>query len=208
MHLVDVVLFLHITVAIAAFGVAAVLLTGLSQMRSAKNMSALRSWAGLVHRAEPLFPVLVVVLIGLGAWLIALSDGEFAWSQGWIIVTLVSLVIMEAFGGAVLAPAGKRLHARIEAEPDGPVSAELRAEITDPVTWLGGYFNTGIAIGIVFLMANKPNGLVSVLVVVIASALACAVGARLRVPARAGASEPAVELAAVSVQSEPAGEIA
>lgn len=208
MHLVDVVLFLHITVAIAAFGVAAVLLTGLSQMRSAKNMSALRSWAGLVHRAEPLFPVLVVVLIGLGAWLIALSDGEFAWSQGWIIVTLVSLVIMEAFGGAVLAPAGKRLHARIEAEPDGPVSPELRAAITDPVSWLGGYFNTGIAIGIVFLMANKPNGLVSVLVVVIASALACAVGARLRMPARASASEPAVELAAASLPSEPAGEIA
>jgi hypothetical protein len=208
MHLVDVVLFLHIIVAIAAFGVAAVLLTGLAQMRSAKNMSALRSWAGIVHRAEPLFPVLVVVLIALGAWLIALSDGEFGWSQGWIIVTLVSLVIMEAFGGAVLAPAGKRLHARIEAEPDGPVSPELRAAITDPVPWLGGYFNTGIAIGIVFLMANKPNGLVSVLVVVIASALACGVGARLRAPARARASEPAAELAAASVPSEPAGEIA
>lgn len=185
MHLVDVVLFLHIAVAIAAFGVAALLMTGLVQMRSARNMSALRSWAGIVHRAEPMFPVLVVILIGLGAWLIALSDGEFAWSQGWIIVTLVSLVVMEGFGGAVLAPAGKRLHALIEAEPDGPVSPALRAAITDPVPWLGGYVSTGIATGIVFLMATKPNGLVSVLVVVIASAVAVGIGARLRMPSRA-----------------------
>lgn len=200
MHLVDVVLFLHIIVAIAAFGVAAVLLTGLAQMRAARNMSALRSWAGIVHRAEPLFPALVIVLIGLGAWLIALSHGEFAWSQGWIIVTLVGLVIMEGFGAAVLAPAGKRLHARIEAEPDGPVSAELRAAITDPAPWLGGYVNTGIAVGIVFLMATKPNGALSVVVVVAAAALAGALGARLRMPAPAETAElvpppPASEIA-------------
>jgi hypothetical protein len=184
MHLADVVLFVHIAVAIAAFGVAAVLLTGLAQMRSARNMSTLRSWSGIVHRAEPMFPILVVVLIGLGAWLIALSDGEFAWSQGWIIVTLVGLVIMEGFGGAVLAPAGKRLHALIDAEPDGPVSPELRAAITEPVTWIGGYVNTGIATGIVFLMATKPNAWISIVVVVVAAALAAGIGARLRVPTR------------------------
>lgn len=189
MHLADVVLFLHIAVAIAAFGVAAVLLTGLAQMRSARKMSALRSWAGIVHRAEPLFPILVVVLIGLGAWLIALSDGEFGWSQGWIIVTLVGLVIMEGFGGAVLAPAGKRLHSLIEAEPDGPVSPELHAAITDPVSWIGGYANTGIATGIVFLMATKPNALISAVVVMAAAALAAGIGARLRMPSRAQAAE-------------------
>jgi hypothetical protein len=189
MHLADVVLFLHIAVAIAAFGVAAVLLTGLTQLRSARNMSTLRSWAGIVHRAEPLFPLLVVVLIGLGAWLIALSDGEFAWSQGWIIVTLVGLAIMEGFGGVVLAPAGKRLHALIEAEPDGPVSPELRAAITEPVSWIGGFASTGIATGIVFLMATKPNALLSAVVVVAAAALAAGIGARLRVPARAAAAD-------------------
>jgi hypothetical protein len=176
MHLANVVLFAHIAVAIVAFVVAGLLLTGLAQLRAARNMSALRAWAGIVHRAEPLFPILVVVLIALGAWLIALSHGEFAWSQGWIITSLVGLVLMEAFGGAVLAPAGKRMHALIESAPDGPVSDELRSAITNPAAWIGTYANTGIATGIVFLMATKPNAVVSVVVVVVAAALACAIG--------------------------------
>lgn len=72
-HLVDVVLFLHIAVAVLAFGVAGLLLTALSQMRSAQSVAVLRTWQRMSHRVEPWFPILVVVLIGLGAWLIALS---------------------------------------------------------------------------------------------------------------------------------------
>ena len=139
----DVVLFLHITVAIAAFGVAAVLLVSMSQMRRAENVSVLRSWARVAHRAEPMFPVLVLFLIVLGAWLIHLSGGEFSWSDGWVITAVVGLVIMEAYGGIVLAPAGKKLHETVEATPDGAVPPNLRAMVLNRLAWAGSYGNTG-----------------------------------------------------------------
>ena len=58
--LVDVVLFLHVAVAVVTFGIASILLTGMVQMRSAQEMSVLRSWAGVTGRIEPAFPVLVL----------------------------------------------------------------------------------------------------------------------------------------------------
>ena len=79
--LADVVLFLHIVVALSAFAVAAVLLVSLAQSRKAETIAVLRPWARVAHRAEPMFPILVLFLILLGAWLIHLSDGEFSWSD-------------------------------------------------------------------------------------------------------------------------------
>ncbi len=134
-HFIDVVLFLHIAIAVLAFGVAGIMLTALAQMRSADSIAVLRTWQRVTHRVEPWFPILVLFLIGLGAWLIALSHGEFSWRDGWVITAVVTLVIMEGYGGAVLAPNAKRLHTRIEATPDGPVPDDLRAAVLN--RWSG-----------------------------------------------------------------------
>jgi hypothetical protein len=180
----DVVLFLHIGVAVAAFAVAAVLLVGLSQMRKAENVSVLRSWARVAHRAEPMFPVLVLILIVLGAWLIHLSGGQFSWSDGWVLTAVVGLVLMEAYGGMVLAPAGKKLHETVEAEPDGPITQEIRAMVVNRLVWAGAYGNTGVALGILFTMPTKPAGAWSITIVAVAGIAATAIGLQL-----AGAGE-------------------
>lgn len=175
----DVVLFLHIGVAIAAFSVAAVLLVSMSQMRKAENVSVLRSWARVAHRAEPMFPILVLVLIVLGAWLIHLSGSEFSWSDGWVITAVVALVLMEAFGGIVLAPAGKKLHETVEATPDGVVPSDIRAMVLNRAVWAGSYGNTGAALGILFTMPTKPSGVWSVVIVAALTIAGVAIGLRL-----------------------------
>ena len=122
MHLFDVVLFFHIAVAIAAFAIAGILHTAQYATRSAKTVAELRGWIPVTHRLEPLFPILALFLFALGAWLLHLSGGEFTWSDGWVVTAIVTLAVMEALGGAVLAPRGKRRHDVAEGAPDGPIS--------------------------------------------------------------------------------------
>lgn len=178
-HGVDVVLFLHIGVAIFTFGVAGLLLTCLQQMRTAGSVETLRSWARLSHRIEPWFPILVLVLIVLGAWLIGLSHKEFSWSDGWVLTAVITLVVMEGYGGAVLAPNGKKLHAAVDAAPDGPVPAEVRSQVMNPLVWAGAWGNTGLAVGILFDMPTKPAGIWAVLIVVVLGAVGVGIGLRL-----------------------------
>ena len=175
-HAVDVVLFLHIAAAVFAFGVAGLLLTALAQMRRAQSVAVLRSWQHVAHRIEPWFPILIVVLIGLGGWLIALSHSEFSWSDGWVITSVATLVIMLAFGGAILGPNGKRLQAMIEDTPEGSVPDQIHAAVMNPLVWAGSWGEMGLAAAILFLMPTKPSGAASVVIVAVVGLLAVAIG--------------------------------
>ena len=111
--------------------------------------NSMRSWQDLAHRIEPWFPIVILVLIGLGAWLIALSHNEFSWSDGWVVTSVATLVIMLAYGGAILAPNGKRLHAMIEDTPEGSVPDQVHAAVMNPLVWAGLWGEMGLGAGIV-----------------------------------------------------------
>lgn len=131
-----VVLFLHIGVAIGAFMIAGVLHTALQVMARVSTVQELRPWSRVLHRLEPLFPFFALVLFGLGAWLVHLEGDEgIGWSSGWVITAVVALVVVEALGGAVLAPRGKQLVALVDAAADGPVPDDVRAATKDPAVW-------------------------------------------------------------------------
>jgi hypothetical protein len=159
--LFGVVLFLHITVAIVAFAMAGVMHTALNVVARGRSVQDLRSWAAVMHRIEPLFPLLALLLLGLGVWLVHLGHGTgdaFSFSDGWIITAMVTLVAVEAAGGAVLAPHGKKLVALIHEAPDGPVSHDIRTAAFRPLFWDLVHITTFGFIGVVFLMAAKPAG--------------------------------------------------
>jgi len=194
MHLINVVLFAHIFIAICAFGCATLLHVWQGVSKGATSTTTLKAWIPVVHRIEPLFPILALVLFGLGGWLVGLSDGEFSWGDGWVVVSIVGLFAMEAAGGAVLAPRGKKVHAAIVNAPDGPVDASLRALVVDRVSWAVASFETTTALGIVFLMTNKPSGVASAIIVAACSLAGLAIGAaaaRETAPAGLATASPA-----------------
>ncbi len=62
----------------------------------------------IVHRLEPLFPI--AALVTARAW----ARGSFTcpkassrWSDGWLLTGLITLVVIEALAGALLAPKAK-----------------------------------------------------------------------------------------------------
>lgn len=176
MELAEVVLFLHITVALAAFSIATVIHTGEWGSRRVTTVAELRTWAGVIRRFGQLFPIMIGLLLVLGAWLVSLSDGKFDWGDGWVASAVVALVVLGAIGGAVLDPAAKRLVARLAAAPDRPVTPELRAAACNPVTWALGHLSTGLALGVVFTMTTKPSAGDALAVLVVGSGLGAVIG--------------------------------
>ena len=165
-----VVLFLHITVALAAFAMAGVGHASLQAVARAGTVAEARPWAKAMHRIEPLFPLAALVLLGLGAWLVHLgakTDDHFSFKDGWILTAIIALVLIEAAGGAVLAPHGKKLNGLVLEAPDGPITPEIRAAATNVPFWHVIHLSTFGILGIVFLMATKPSGAWAPVIVVI-----------------------------------------
>jgi hypothetical protein len=188
-----VVLFLHITVAIVAFAMAGVMHTSLQVLGRAERVEEIRWWTRVMHRIEPLFPVMALVLLALGAWLVHLGDNPedgFSFSTGWILTAIVALVAVEAVGGMILAPRGKKLTALVHDAPDGAVPADVRAAATEPLFWHAAHVTTGAFLGVVFLMSAKPDGVWSVVVVLAGAVLGLAASvAQLRALPSHGAAE-------------------
>src|SRR5437764_12369016 len=136
--LVSVVLFFHITVVIVAFAMAGVMHTAINVVPRLRSVQELRPWGAVMHRIEPLFPVMALLLLGLGIWLVHLgahTDDAFSFSDGWVITAIVALVVVEAAGGIVLAPHGKKLTGLIDEAPDGPVTDDILTAATRPLVW-------------------------------------------------------------------------
>jgi hypothetical protein len=155
------VLFLHISFVVVAFAMAGVVHAGMPAIARARDVSQMRPWAELLHRLDPLFPLVALMLLGLGSWLVHLgahTDDAFSFKDGWVITSIVTLVVIEGIAGAMLAPTAKKLVATVRETPDGVPSAELRAAARDPKIWYPGHIATFGFLGIVFVMATKPAG--------------------------------------------------
>ncbi|HVU61853.1 MAG TPA: hypothetical protein VHD58_09420 [Mycobacteriales bacterium] len=163
----DVALFLHVGVVIIGFMIAAVLHASLHSMVRAQSAEQARPFAALVHRLEPLFPIVALLILGFGAWLIHLEKGFVDWGDGWILTSLITLIVIEGLSGTLLAPRSKKLISAIDAAPNGPMSAELRRQASDPMIWDLAHIGTLGFLGVVFVMVSKPSGGVSVVLVVV-----------------------------------------
>jgi hypothetical protein len=190
--LFGVVLFLHIAVAVLAFMMAAVLHAALHAVARAGEVRELRFWAVLIHRLDPLFPVTALLLLGLGAWLVHLSGGEFGWGDGWVLTAVVSLIVIEGLGGARIAPKAKALVREIEQAGDSAVPQRVRDIGRDPMLWHVAHIATFGFAGVVFLMAAKPSGVWAVVIVALGAIIGVLVSsAQLRaLPAGGGSALP------------------
>ncbi|HVU62044.1 MAG TPA: hypothetical protein VHD58_10395 [Mycobacteriales bacterium] len=196
----NVALFLHVSVVIVGFMIAAVLHVGLNVMVRSKTVEEAHSWGRVVHRLEPLLPVSALLILVFGAWLIGASHKVWHWGDGWILTAVIALIVIEGLAGALLAPHSKKLVAAIEEAGNGPMSPALRSQAMDPVIWDLAHVATFGFLGVVFVMTNKPSGVGAVIVVVIGAIvgvalsrwqLALAAKATGTAASAAGASSPA-----------------
>ena len=171
------VLFLHITVAIVAFMMAGVLHAAMQALARADDIREMRQWGRLVHRLDPLFPVAALLLFGFGAWLIQLSKGRVGWGDGWLLTSVIALIVVEGLSGVLVAPKAKAAVRLIEAAPDGPVTDEMRKLSVDPAIWHISHIATFAFTAVVFWMAVRPTGALSPILVVVGAVIGVLVSA-------------------------------
>ena len=161
MHLVNVVLFLHIAVMLIAIGVSSALHSAEWAARRASTTAEVQALRRIPRRIEPLFPILIVALFGLGAWLLHLDHPTYHYRDGWVLSSIVALVLLLAVGAGVLAPRATRLDALLAAAPADDLPQPVRAALRDRVTWTASHASTGLALAVVFNISIKPGTVTS-----------------------------------------------
>jgi hypothetical protein len=172
-----VVLFLHICALLGAIGTAGILHFAELRLRASDSVAAIRVWAGLVEKGGRVFPLALLVLLGTGAYLV---DHGWTWSAGWIVAALVGVGILFVVGAGVLGSRSRALARELRDAHDGVVSARLAHLARDHVGGVASWSNTGLAVGIVFVMTTKPGLAGAFASLVTAAALGIALGLVLR----------------------------
>lgn len=153
-NLYGIALFVHIVAAIALVGGSLWAHVAASLIPKAATVEGIRSQVRfLTVISKTGMPIALVVL---AAGLYMAFAGSW-WGSGWPVISLVLFAGAGAGAGAVLDPSVAKIAAALDETPDGPVTPELGAKLTNPKMMLTVWLMTGADLAIVFLMTNKPG---------------------------------------------------
>src|SRR5258708_27751807 len=184
MTLFSIVLFLHLAGALALFIGYGIEWAASSLFRNASTSEQVVAWLRIFKVSPPLAGAGLGILLLSGGYLASLSG---AMKQGWIPATLIGIFLALALGMGLILP---RMKAIRSALPSGnePVSAALRARLTDSILLTAIRVRVLLATGIVYLMAAKLSFVPSLLVL----ALAVILGLLFSIPVWNKKSAPAI----------------
>jgi hypothetical protein len=167
MTLYALILFSHIAGAFFLFAGLALEWAAVSYLR--KNPARVQADSSL-HLAgvAPRFygPALGVILLS-GGYLGSKIDG---FSQGWVLVSLVTLFFIGIIGPAFTAPRFRAL-LRTSGEKSPDMSAAYQNRRHDPILLASVRFRIALVLGVVLLMASKLNLRLSLVTMACAGAL-------------------------------------
>lgn len=164
MNVISMVLFLHLAGAFALFIGYGIEWTASSLFRNAASVEQVRAWLRVFKVSPPLAGVGLGVLLLSGGYLASLSG---AMKQGWMPATFIGIFLALALGFALILPRMKAIRAALPAANE-PISAALRARLSDSVLITAIRVRVLLATGIVYLMAAKPPLVSSLLVLLFA----------------------------------------
>jgi len=161
------VLFLHLAGALALFIGYGIEWTASSLFRNASSVEQLRAWLRVFKVSPPLSGAGSAFVLLSGGYLASLSG---AMKQGWIPAALLGIFVALALGFTLILPRMRRIRKALPVSND-PLSAVLRAQLSDPVLLTTIRVRVLLAGGIVYLMASKLTFVPSLVVLAIAAVL-------------------------------------
>jgi hypothetical protein len=164
----DLLLFAHVSGAIALVTGIGVWLFGALALRRVGRVEQVRAIVGPMLAGGNLVVGSVILLAAAGIGMALLVWG---WRVAWIDVSAVSVVLLGLIGPLIVEPRMRAIEREARATPDGPLPAALAARLHDPVVATGLQTMLAGLFGIVFLMTNKPDIERSVAAMAIAVAL-------------------------------------
>ena len=155
MKLYPLMLFLHVTADLLIFVGLGVQLFCLTALRRAQTVEQVQALVPLIRMSDPLGITGGLLVIASGLYM-ALTVWDLR--QGWIAVALGSLIVfLPPLIGAIIEPRTRAILRQTAAAPPGPLPADLRARLHDPLLATALQTAAAVVLGIVFLMTNKPQ---------------------------------------------------
>jgi hypothetical protein len=175
-------LFIHVLAVSGLFVGIGLELFQITVLRRAQTVGQVQQLDLAESVLKVLMPVATIFILASGLFMIIKG---WSWSAHWAEVAFVSLVIAAGIGNAVLGRTSERIGKAAHQAPPGALPASLRAQIMDPMYYTAAWLLAALAIGILYLMTNKPGTLESIAVMVLAAIVGVAT-ARLtdKAPAR------------------------
>jgi hypothetical protein len=180
-----VALFVHVLGVVMLFVAMGLQQRGLAQVRSAGSLEHLRLWLGLVRSSQRIYGPAIVLLLAGGLFM---AGKAWSFTTPWIVVALVGLGAMIVLGILVVGRRFGAIETAASAAGEGPVPPDVARRIAEPGPWVCLFALNGVAVGILWLMTNKPGWAVSVAVVAGLAAVAGAIGGTVAIPRRTGAA--------------------
>src|SRR5581483_6650804 len=111
-----ITLFVHISAVLAAAAAASLAVFSGGRYVRARSHDDAHAWLDLNGKISKTFPVVLVVLLLSGAYMVSLTGGAY-WSTGWVRTGITAIVVIFAVGG-FLGARHKALERRLDAMTD------------------------------------------------------------------------------------------
>jgi hypothetical protein len=167
MTVFNIVLFLHLAGALALFIGYGLEWTASALFRNASSGEQVRAWLRVFRVSPPLSGAGLGVLLLSGGYLASVSG---TMKQGWIPATLIGIFLALTAGFALILPRMRRIRMTLPSLSE-PLSAALRANLSNPLLLSAIRIRVLLAGGIVYLMVAKPRFTDSLSVLAIAVVL-------------------------------------
>jgi len=146
------VVFLHLAAMAGLFIGYGLEWTATARLRASTRANAVRTWLGLYRLSLPLSGPALLVLILTGGYMAGVTGSS---KEGWIVASLLGIVVALGIGFVLLLPRMKRIKAALP-EGDVALSADGLALVQDAVIVTLIRMRLFLALGIVYLMTVKP----------------------------------------------------
>jgi hypothetical protein len=168
-------LFLHIVSLAIGLCAATLLALSLFRLRDARTLDDAAPWGAFAHNAEKAFPVAILGLFATGAYM---TSNLWSWTTGWILVSLVGLVVVATVGPVVGGWGGRQLKRILQENGPGDLGDAARRMTRHPALWVTEFGNIGLVFGIIWNMTQKPGTAEAVAALLIAYAIGVALALR------------------------------
>jgi uncharacterized protein YneF (UPF0154 family) len=169
------VLYVHLLSLVVGIGAGAVLVVCLYHLKAARTLAEVLPWAIVAGKTEKAFPVAIVGLFLTGAYM---THDVWSWDAGWIMVSLVGLIVIALQGALVGGRTSKQLEQVLHANGPGPLADDARRMTLHPGLWVTEFTNVGMVLAIMWNMTQKPGTTEAVVVLAIGYAAGLALALR------------------------------
>lgn len=162
MDLYRIALFIHILGALTLFIAVGFNFLSMLRMRQARDVARLQEWARLGLQAGRAIPVAILFITITAAYMVTTAWG---WQTAWVDVVLATFIGHAIFVQAIENPRLSKLHKGALRAPAGAVPQELQALAHDALLWTVEITVTTTTVGMIFLMAVKPNLVIALIAI-------------------------------------------